>query len=69
MDKRFDDQAKACDQGDVRLNGIPLSCPSEWQVKPGADDVIELVGAACTTFKTEVSTFSATFPCGAIIVE
>jgi hypothetical protein len=69
MDKRFDDQAKACDEGDVRLNGIPLSCPSEWQVKPGADDVIELVGAACTTFKTEVSTFSATFPCGAIIVE
>jgi len=69
MDKRFDDQIKACEQGDVRLNGIPLSCPSEWRVKPDADDVIQLVGAACTTFKTEASTFSATFPCGAIIVE
>jgi hypothetical protein len=69
MDKRFDDEVKACEEGDVRLNGIPLSCPSEWQVKPGADDVIELVGAACTTFKTEASTFSATFPCGAIVVE
>jgi hypothetical protein len=69
MDKRFDDEVKACEEGDVRLNGVPLSCPSEWRVKPGADDVIELVGAACTTFKTEASTFSATFPCGAIIVE
>ena len=69
MDKRFDDQIKACEQGDVRLNGVPLSCPSEWRVKPDADDVIQLVGAACTTFKTEASTFSATFPCGAIVVE
>jgi hypothetical protein len=69
MDKRFDDEVKACEEGDVRLNGAPLSCPSEWRVKPGADDVIELVGDACTTFKTEASTFSATFPCGAIIVE
>jgi hypothetical protein len=69
MDKRFDDAVKACEEGDVRLNGVPLSCPSEWRVKPGADDVIQLVGDACTTFKTEASTFSATFPCGAIIVE
>ena len=71
MDKRFDDKDKACNdpQSNVRLNNVPLSCPSEWRVKPGADDVIELVGAACTTFKTEASTFSATFPCGAIVVE
>ena len=71
MDKRFDDKDKACNdpQSNVRLNNVPLSCPSEWRVKPGADDVIELVGDACTTFKTEVSTFSATFPCGAIVVE
>ena len=71
MDKRFDDKDKACNdpQSNVRLNNVPLSCPSEWRVKPGADDVIELVGDACTTFKTEASTFSATFPCGAIVVE
>jgi len=55
--------------GDVRLNGVPLSCPSEWRIKPGVDDVIELMGDACTTFKAEPSTFSATFPCGAIVVE
>ena len=69
MDKRFDDKDKACAEGDVRLGTTKLNCPSEWQVKPGANDVIELVGDTCTTFKTEVLTFSATFPCGAIVVE
>jgi len=69
MDKRFDDKVKACAEGDVRLNGVPLSCPSEWRVKPGVDDVIELVGSACDTFKSGEVTFTAEFPCGAIIVE
>jgi hypothetical protein len=69
MDKQFDDKVKACSEGDVRLNGTPLSCPADWQVKPGADDVIELVGSACDTFKSGSSTFSAVFPCGAIVVE
>jgi hypothetical protein len=69
MDKQFDDKDKACDEGNVQLNGTPLSCPNDWQVKPGADDVIELVGSACDTFKSGSSTFSAVFPCGAIIVE
>jgi hypothetical protein len=69
MDERFDDKAQACNEGDVRLNGTPLSCPSDWQVKPGVDDVIELVGAACDTFKSGDTTFSANFPCGAIVVE
>jgi len=71
MDKRFDDKEQACNDpsSDVRLNGTPLSCPSEWRVKPGADDVIELVGSACDTFKSGSSTFSAVFPCGAIVVE
>ncbi len=71
MDKRFDDKEKACNDpgSDVRLNGMPLSCPSEWRVKPGVDDVIELVGSACDTFKSGDVTFSAEFPCGAIVVE
>lgn len=71
MDKRFDDKVQACTDplSDVRLNGTPLSCPGEWRVKPGVDDVIELVGSACDTFKSGSSTFSAVFPCGAIVVE
>ena len=71
MDKRFDDKEKACNdpESDVQLNGVPLSCPSEWRVKPGVDDIIELVGSACDTFKSGDVTFSAEFPCGAIVVE
>ena len=71
MDKQFDDKDKACNDpaSNVRLNGTPLDCPSEWRVKPGADDIIELVGSACDTFKSGSSTFSAVFPCGAIVVD
>jgi hypothetical protein len=69
MDKQFDDKVKACADGDVRLNGNPLSCPADWRVKPGVDDVIELVGSACDTFKSGDVTFTASFPCGAIVVE
>lgn len=71
MDKRFDDKEKACNdpESDVRLNGVPLSCPTEWRVKPGVDDVIELLGSACDTFKSGDVTFTAEFPCGAIVVE
>lgn len=69
MDKQFDNVTKACAEGDVRLNGNPLDCPSEWRVKPGADDVIELVGDACDTLKSGDVTFTASFPCGAILVE
>jgi hypothetical protein len=71
MDKEFLDKEKACNDpnSDVRLNNRRLDCDSEWRVKPGADDIIELVGSACTEYKSGASTFSATFPCGAIIVE
>jgi len=71
MDKRFDDKEQACNDpaSDVRLNGVPLSCPTEWRVKPGVDDIIELVGSACDTFKSGDVTFTAEFPCGAIVVE
>lgn len=71
MDKRFEDPLKACnDPGSVvMLNDNELSCPSEWRPKDGVDDVIELVGAACDEFKSGASTFTAVFPCGAIVVE
>jgi len=71
MDKEFLDKEQACNDpnSNVRLNDRRLDCDSEWRVKPAADDIIELVGSACTEFKSGASTFSATFPCGAIIVE
>jgi hypothetical protein len=69
INKPFDDVVLACSEGDVRLNGTPLACPSDWQVKPGVSNVIELVGSACDTFKSGSSTFTAVFPCGAIVVE
>jgi hypothetical protein len=73
MEERFADPVTTCPDGDVLLQGFnndePLSCPDQWRVKPEANDVIELVGSACDTFKSGSSTFSAVFPCGAIIVE
>jgi hypothetical protein len=69
IDKPFDDKAIACAEGDVRLNGTPLDCPSDWRIKPGVDDVIELVGSACGTFKSGEVTFTAEFPCGAIVID
>ena len=73
IDKPFVDEQKqkACEEGDVRLAGQSLECSDTngWRVKPGADNVIELVGAACTTFKGGDVTFTATFPCGTIVVE
>jgi len=76
MAERFVNVAAACAEGDVRLDGIPLSCPSEWRVKPGVDNVIELIDNpdpmvtdACDTFKSGSVTFTADFPCGSIIVD
>lgn len=70
IDKPFDDREKACNEGDVRLNGTPLSCPTDWQVKDEPPyNVIELVGTACDEFKSGEATFTAEFPCGAIVVE
>jgi hypothetical protein len=61
---------QACNEGDVRLNGVPLDCPSHWQVKNEPPyNVIELLGSACDTLKSGEVTFTAEFPCGTIIVE
>jgi hypothetical protein len=70
MDERFVDKDKACAEGVVRLDdGLPLACSDTngWRVKPGADDMIELVGTACDAFKSG-DVFSAVFPCGTVIV-
>lgn len=69
MNEVFDDKDKACNDPDsnVRLGANRLECPSEWRVKPGVDNVIELLGQTCTDFKSGAATFSATFPCGAIV--
>jgi len=73
IDKPFDNDEKACNEGDVRLNGTPLTCVygqpgmSDWQVQ--GNDVIRLLGGACDTFKSGSATFTAVFPCGAIVVE
>jgi hypothetical protein len=71
IDKPFEDEIKACNdpESDVRLNGNPLSCPSEWEPSPDAADFIRLNGSACTEFKSGQATFAAEFPCGAIVVE
>jgi hypothetical protein len=71
MLERFANPIAACAEGDVRLDGMPLACSDSdgWRVKPGVDNVIELVGPACTTFKSGNVTFTADFPCGSIIVE
>jgi hypothetical protein len=71
IDKPFGDKIKACNdpESDVRLNSTPLSCPSEWEPSPDADDFIRLKGSACTEFKSGQATFTAEFPCGAIVVE
>ncbi len=70
MDERFVDPVRPAPEGDVQgFNDEPLSCPDQWRVKLGVDDVIELVGTACDRFKSGDVTFSAEFPCGAIVVE
>jgi len=73
MAERFDDKEKACNdpKSDVRLGGVELPCSDTdgWRVKPGVDDMIELVGSACDTYKGGGATFSAKFPCGAIVVD
>ena len=70
LNDKVADQARACDEGDIRLDGTPLSCPTDWQLVPGGpgeDDQIELLGAACNTWKTTPSSLTAKFPCGIIV--
>ena len=71
MQERFVDPVKACAEGDVTLDGAALDCPDDngWRVKPGADDVIELLGTACDRLKSGDVEFSAEFPCGTVVVQ
>ena len=71
IDTPFEDKTKACNapESDVQLNDVALSCPTDWEPSPVADDFIRLNGSACTELKRGESTFTAEFPCGAIVVE
>jgi len=79
IDKPFNPEtiAEACEDGVVTLNGAPLECNVDWQVKDEPPyNVIELLGtvqdpsSACGTFKTdENAELKATFPCGTVIVQ
>ena len=62
----------ACEEGDVRLDGSPLNCPTDWRLKAGTTDTIELRGTeegqACARWKSGALSLTAEFPCGTVIV-
>ncbi len=52
--------------GTVTVDGTPLTYGTDWTIING--NTIELVGAACTSFKAATTpTVDASFPCGAVI--
>lgn len=62
------DPSEAC-LGTVTLDSKTLACPSEWKLKDGTDDTIQLLGASCDAWKSSSSTLSATFPCGVFVTD
>ena len=79
IDKPFNPTTiqEACDDGVVTLNGNPLECGVDWQIRDEPPyNVFELLGgvedpdSACGIFKIQPGAeLEATFPCGTIIVE
>lgn len=79
IDKPFNPATiqEACDDGVVTLNGNPLTCGVDWQIRNEPPyNVFELLGgvedpsSACGIFKIQPGAqLEATFPCGTIIVE
>jgi len=60
------DLAEAC-SGTVLLNGTPLECGVDWQLTD--ETTLELLGAACDTFKHQDNVIlSAEFPCGVVVL-
>ena len=60
------DPMTACN-GTVTLNGMTLTCGTDWQIDPNGM-VIHLLGSACNTLKNSANpTVSASFPCGTVI--
>ncbi len=52
--------------GTVTLNGMPLQYGTDWTLVNG--NTIELLGQACTTFKSSTNpTVDASFSCGSVI--
>jgi hypothetical protein len=61
------DPATACTGGTVTLNGMTLTCGTDWKILPDGM-TLELEGAACDTFKnSQGPTVTATFSCGSVI--
>ncbi len=59
------DLARAA-EGMVSLNGTPLTYQNDWQLTN--QTTMELLGAACETFKSDASpTLEANFPCGTVV--
>lgn len=57
---------RAC-EGTVTMNGLPLMCNDASGWKPLDEKHIELMGTACTKFKSDPSvSLDAKFPCGVV---
>ena len=69
LNGRVSDANRVCEEGDVRMDGAPLDCGTDWRLKPGTNDHIELLGSTCDAFKRGDKRISASFPCGTIVVE
>ena len=65
------DVSRVCD-GNVTMDGETLDCNNTtrgWQLKPGTLDQLQLLGSACTDWKTGDKTLEAVFPCNVVTVE
>ena len=71
LNKEVNDGADICD-GTVTLNGDVLTCGTDYGLKAGTNNVLELrgtnVGEACHTWKNDANaTLEAVFQCGVIV--
>ena len=61
------DPAQACN-GTVRVNGVALTCGTDWNVDANGT-TIHLLGQACSDFKSSANPMvDAEFPCGSILL-
>jgi len=67
FDKAIANRQRACDEGEITLDGVLLDCPTEWNLQDGSNDTIVLLGAACDAWKAGGVTLTAEFPCGVVV--
>ena len=58
--------SRLCD-GTVTMDGNVLTCMTDYRLKPGTNDTIELLGTACDTWKATGQVLSAEFDCGVVV--